>query len=250
MGETLALVGATGGAGTTRLSVEFGATLARAGRSVALLDAAYATQGLAAYVEGRIDPDVTALATGEGPLESGLVPFDLDVPGRLAACPAAAPFARIARAKTPEAAQRLAALIEEAADAFDHAVVDTPPVASNQAVAAVDAADRIALVIPAGERGADAYARAVDRLADVGVSPALVVANGATDDSAAGDADVAIPRSGIEAPSACPVVTRPEGPFAPAVAAAIEAALDVRLDLAFDEDEGLERYLPDRLRSR
>lgn len=250
MGESLSLVGATGGAGTTRLTVEFGATLARDGRSVALLDAAYATQGLAGYVHGRIDPDVTALVTGEGPLESGLVDLGLDVPGRVAACPAAAPFDRLARAKTPEHARRLATLVDEAADRFDYAIVDTPPVASNQAVAAVDAADLVTIVTPASERGADAATRGVDRLADVGVSPTAVVANGAADGGPVGDADAAIPRSAVEAPSACPASVEPDAVFAPAVATAVETLLGIDLELSFDDEDGLDRYLPDRLRDR
>jgi len=45
--STLALVGVAGGAGTTRTAVEMAATLARADRSVAVLDAAFGTQGLA-----------------------------------------------------------------------------------------------------------------------------------------------------------------------------------------------------------
>jgi Flp pilus assembly CpaE family ATPase len=60
-GATTALVGATGGAGTTRLAVEFTALLTREGEAVCVLDAAYATPGLAQYVAGRIGPDVTAL---------------------------------------------------------------------------------------------------------------------------------------------------------------------------------------------
>lgn len=56
MGTTVAFVGVTGGAGRTRTSVEVGARLAREGDSVAILDAAFATQGLATSVAGRIDP--------------------------------------------------------------------------------------------------------------------------------------------------------------------------------------------------
>lgn len=71
---TIALVGATGGAGTTRLSLELAAALATDGRDVAVLDAAFATQGLSDYVSGTLDPDATALVTdaADVPLESGL----------------------------------------------------------------------------------------------------------------------------------------------------------------------------------
>jgi len=249
MGTTLALAGATGGAGTTRLTVELGATLARDGRSVALLDAAYATQGLAQYVPGRIDPDITALAVGDGPPESGLVALDVETPGRLVACPAAAPFERLARAKTPEAARRLEALVDEAASEFDHVVVDVPPVAANQAVAAVTAADRVAPVAPGSQRGADALTRLRDRLADVGVEPAATLANGATGANPVPGATVSVPRSDVTVPDECPVCLSPDESFAPAVAAAAEATLGVDFDLSFSEDGTLDSYLPDALQT-
>nr|WP_227776770.1 hypothetical protein [Haladaptatus pallidirubidus] len=79
MKRTAALVGATGGAGTTRLCIELGAMLAHAGRDVAILDAAFATQGLARHVPGRIGNDLTALLTDgkiefdEGELNEALI---------------------------------------------------------------------------------------------------------------------------------------------------------------------------------
>lgn len=205
MGKTLALVGATGGAGTTRLTVEVGATLARTGRSVALLDAAYATQGLSQYLPGRIDPDITALVTGDGPLESGLVDLPVGTTGRLAACPAAAPFERLARAKTPAAARRLEAPLEEAASSFDRVLVDAPQVAANQAVAAATAADRVTVVMPASERGADALGTLRDRLSDLGVAEDAVVVNGTQGPSPVPDADAPIPRSETTTPADSPV---------------------------------------------
>lgn len=244
MGETLTLVGATGGAGTTRLAVEIGATLARTGRSVAVLDAAYATQGLAQYVPGRIDPDITALVTGEGPLESGLTDLPVGTPGRIAACPAAAPFERLARAKAPSAARRLETLVAEAAASFDHVLVDTPPVAANQAVAAVTATDRVAAITPASQRGADALGTLHDRLADLEVTADAVVVNGTQGPSPVPDADAPVPRSETTTPADCPACLDPDPAFAPAVAAATEAALDRSLDLEFPEEGGLDSYLP------
>lgn len=136
---TVALVGAVGGAGTTRTAVETATTLARDGQEVAILDAAYATQGLADYLSGRLDPDVTALVTDETDrdLDAGLVDLDAAVPCRVACAPAWAPFERLARAKTPEAVRALERWAEEAAPEFDHDLLDVPPVAVNQAVAAV-----------------------------------------------------------------------------------------------------------------
>lgn len=244
MNSTLALVGATGGAGTTRLSVELGATLANDGHDVAILDAAYGTQGLAQYVGGRIDPDLTTLVVGDGRLESGLADLAASVPGRLAACPVAAPFERLSRAKTPDAARRLEALIAEAAAAFDHVLVDTPPVAANQAVAAATTTDRVALVVPASERGADALPMARDRLADIRVRNQTVIANGANDAHPIGDADVSVPRSDVTRPSVAPATLAPEAPFAPAIAAVARASLGVDLVVDLDEPGPIERYLP------
>jgi MinD-like ATPase involved in chromosome partitioning or flagellar assembly len=96
--RTAALVGATGGAGTTRLCVEVAALLAHAGRDVAVFDAAFATQGLARHAPGRIDPDATALLTdADVGLADALVDHPADLAGRLALCPASAPFERLAR---------------------------------------------------------------------------------------------------------------------------------------------------------
>lgn len=232
---TLALVGAAGGAGTTRLTVECGATLARAGWEVAAFDAAFGTQGLADYVGGRIDADVTALLTEEATLEEALYETSLDVPGRLAVCPARAPFERLARAKTAGAAERLEKHVAAAALSHDAVLVDTPPVAANQAVAAVDAVERVAVVAPDTIRGADALAQMHGRLADVGASPDAVVANFADDEAVIEEADARVPRAPTAAPGDCPASVPPDGTFAPAVARAAEAALDASLDLEFPE---------------
>jgi cellulose biosynthesis protein BcsQ len=246
--STLALVGATGGAGTTRLAVEMAATLARADRDVVVLDAAYATQGLAGYVSGRIDPDVTTLATGEGVLERGLVDLPVDLPGRAALCPARAPFERIARAKTAGAAQRFEELVSEAAAMADHVVVDTPPVAANQSVAAATRADRVALVAPATRRGADALPRIADRLVDLDTDHDLVVGTRATGSDALERADIIVPESEVTGVEDAPTCLRPDGTFAPAVAAVCEAAFETSLDLSFPEPSLVDRYLPNSVR--
>jgi len=176
---TAALVGATGGAGTTRLTVELGVLLASDGRDVLVLDAAFATQGLADYLSGRLAPDMTALLTDERdtPLSAALVDFPLDADaGRLACCPAAAPFERLARAKSPTAAQAFETRVATAAETFDHVLVDTPPVATNQSVAAVNATDRTVVVAPATTRGRDAVQRTTDRLVDLSIDVDGVVA--------------------------------------------------------------------------
>jgi cellulose biosynthesis protein BcsQ len=243
--ETLALVGAVGGAGVTRLCVEFAATLARDGRDVAVFDAAYATQGLAARVEGRIDPDVTALCTdaADEPVGAGLYDAHLDAPGRVVYCPAFAPFERVARAKTPEAARRFAEQVEAATDSFEYVLLDVPPVAANQSLAAVDVADRVAVVTPDTDRGADALPRMVARLRDVD-SPATVEVANRGDGSTVDRATVAVP----EGPTATPGVPAAlaDGSFTVDVGNAVEAVLEVELsvNLADMRPPGLrERFL-------
>jgi septum site-determining protein MinD len=242
--RTLALVGATGGAGTTRLTVEFGATLARDGRDVALFDAAFGTQGLAAHVPGRLDPDLTALVTdaSDEPLDAGLVDHPAAVDGRLTVCPARAPFERLARAQTTAAAERFEERLATARERFDHVLVDTPPVAANQAVAAATAADRVGLVVPATTHGADHLPRQRDRLHDIGTPATVVVANRAGEDPAVDGADATVPESEATAVPALPACLDPDTEFAPAVAAAVETAFQTSLDLSFPEGGVLDRY--------
>jgi MinD-like ATPase involved in chromosome partitioning or flagellar assembly len=237
--STLALVGAAGGAGTTRTAVEMAATLGRADRSVAVVDAAFGTQGLATYVDGRIADDVTAVALGESAFETALYDADYDVPGRVAFCPAHAPFERLARAKTPEAARTLETVVADATARFDHVLVDVPPVAANQAVAALTTADRRALVAPATPRGVDLLPRQRGRLRDLDAPADAVVATrtDAPDAVAVADADHDFPAGDPVGPSALD----PDSVLAPAVAAAAEALLDVELGLDFEDDGLLDR---------
>lgn len=238
MSETLAVVGVTGGAGTTRVAVELGATLARADRSVAVVDAALGTQGLSRYAEGRIDPDLTEVLTGAAGFAEALVPAWRDLPGRAALCPAHAPFERVARAKAPGAARQLETSLGQATREFDHVILDVAPVASNPAVAAVTNADRRALVVPAAPRGRDALPRMEGRLSDVGVPADAVIANcrRSEGDEALPGADYVLPRDDREAPP--PTATAPDGTFAPAVAEAAGGLFDRSLDLEFPT-EGL-----------
>jgi cellulose biosynthesis protein BcsQ len=284
--STAALAGATGGAGATRLATELGATLARDGRDVAILDAAFDTQGLARHVSGRIDPDVTELLTDDPaaenrpaaedrsrsdhrPLADGLRVHAAtpDLAGRLALCPAHAPFERMARAKTADAAQQFEDLLADAAERFDHVLVDAPPVAANQTVAAVTAAERVAVVAPASERGVDAVQRTRGRVADVGASVDAVVANRVGADHHPGDgdhplrsADAAVPESDATNVETVPASVggsdgEPEPAFAPAVAHAAEVVFDAELDLEFegaglldfDLDLDAGEFLPDAL---
>lgn len=190
---TAAFVGVTGGAGTTRTTLEAAVVLAADGADVAVLDAAYATQGLGDVLSGRLDPDLTTLVTDrtDDPLSAGLVDLDVETPGRVVCCPVDAPFERVARAKSVEAAQAFERRIEEAAATVDHVLVDVPPIAANQAVAATTACERVCLVSPGGHRGSDATNRLHERVVDVGSAVDVVTVVDGSDDR--GTADVLVP---------------------------------------------------------
>lgn len=230
MTQIVAMVGAAGGVGTTRVTVECGATLARAGRDVALFDAALATQGLRSYVDTQISPDVTALMTEDASLGDVLYDVPVDTPGRLTAAPANAPFERVARAQTAGAAQHFERQLAAASLSHDIVFVDTPPLCGNHAVAAVNAAEQIALVTQETSRGRDALSLARGRLNDVGESVDTVIPNQTKETNAEG---VPIPQSGCTNEPGAPVCSSPDDTFAPAVAAAVEAILDVSLDIEF-----------------
>lgn len=233
MTETAALVGAVGGAGTTRLTVEAAALLADDGRDVAVLDAAFATQGLGDYLDGRLDPDLTTLVTDrpDAPLREGLTDLPVDLAGRVACCPAAAPFERLARAKSAEAARRFEDRVAEAGEAFDAVLVDTPPVAANQAIAAINACDRTALVAPATDRGTDGRERMHARIRDLGGDVDVDLATRGEDEAA--DASVPPIETGVtDAPTATE-----DGDVGAGVARAAGALVDA--DVEAPADDGL-----------
>ena len=280
--RTLALVGATGGAGTTRTAVELAALGARDGRDVAVVDAAFTTQGLSEYVSGRIGTDLTALLTdetdaslsaatypiavGDGPGggrgdESGSDPEDeigsgdrsapdgaAGLPGRADAVPARAPFERVARAETAEAGRKLERRIDEAATAYDAVVVDAAPVGSNAAVAAVTAADRVEAVTPATAHGRDALQRLRGRVADVGgsVDGTVAVARPGGSDAerdGGGGADSRLPAVD-PAIGGAPAAASGTGAYVEALAETYERAFDAALGIEFEEPG-----LVDRIRS-
>ncbi|QKY16557.1 AAA family ATPase [Halorubrum sp. CBA1229] len=252
--RTLALVGATGGAGTTRTAVELAALGARDGRDAAVVDAAFTTQGLSEYVSGRIDADITALVTDEtgASLSAAAYPIDAessdgdpDLPGRVDLLPARAPFERAARAKTAEAARKLERRIDEAATAYDAVVVDAAPVGSNEAVAAVTAADRVEAVTPATAHGRDALQRLRGRVADVGGSVdgtiAVARAGGSDAESDIGEnADTRLPPVDPAVESA-PEAATGTGEYVAALAETYERAFDAALGIEFEEPGLVER---------
>jgi cellulose biosynthesis protein BcsQ len=242
MTEVVAFVGATGGAGTTRATVETAAALARDGRTVRILDAAYATQGLARYVEGRIEKDVTALCAGadseresettDNDLDPKTASHDLDCDtlGQVSVLPAHAPFERLARAKTTTAARRFERLCAECSEKVDHVLLDVPPVAANQHVAAVTTADRIVAVVPGDDRGTDALRQLRDRLADIGVETDAVL--GVRTEVL--PADATLPE--IDVATTDPPAALGDDETAAAIIAAVETVLDTDTAVEIDTD--------------
>lgn len=241
---TTAIVGAAGGVGATRTALELGAVVARDGRSVAVVDAAYATQGLAAHCSGRLDPDVTSLVTDatDEPLSAALVDLADDAPGRLAVAPARAPFERVARAKAPEAARALTDRVADAAAEFDVVLVDAGHAAANQSVAVATAADRVVAAGRNTPRGADAIGRLVDRLRDVGSGrDETLLVDWPSDDDAPVEAAGPIPWVPAE-PTAVPLA-RSDDEFAAAVAATA-TEIGVAVDREFESESLLAEMLP------
>jgi MinD-like ATPase involved in chromosome partitioning or flagellar assembly len=236
MSSTVAFAGVAGGAGTTRTCVEVGATLAREGDSVAILDGAFGTQGLATYVEGRIDPDLTSVLTDEAAFGDALVDVWPNLDGAAVIAPAHAPFERVARAKAPEAAQLFENCLERAAAQFDHVLVDVPPVADNQSVAAVTSVDQCLLVAPDARRGGDLLPRMRGRLVDLGTESDALVATRVSEEDPVhlSGADYAIPAG--EHNVVTPTCATADSEFAAAVADLTGALFDRDLAVELPSD--------------
>jgi MinD-like ATPase involved in chromosome partitioning or flagellar assembly len=168
-------------------------------------------------------------------VSDAIATIDTETPGQLSVLPARAPFERLARAKTAGAVERLEKQVAATALSHDIVIVDTPPVAANQAVAAVNAADRTVVVTPDSTRGADGLARLRGRLSDIGASADTVVANFADESPVVSDADAAVPTSDVRDAEHCPACLDPDDEFAPAVAAVAETTLDTTLDIEFED---------------
>lgn len=233
--HALALLGAAGGVGTTRLSIEAGAALALDGDDAIVVDTAVATQGLAAYLPGRIDPDLTELLIDDHDLDTAVHDHPVELPGRFGVCPAYAPFTRLAEVQTPDVAKRLSTVVEDATDRGDTVILDVPPLASNLAVAAVTAADRLGVVTEPTDRGRDALSRCRGRLADIGTEAGFVVGN-RIDETEFADADVRIPESRVQDIPETPTVIEGEDGFGPGIASLLEVGVDTDLGVSLRSD--------------
>ncbi|RNJ27307.1 hypothetical protein [Halosegnis longus] len=229
MGDVAAFVGTAGGAGVTRLCIESAALLSTEDVGVVVLDAAFATQGLATHLSGRLSTDVTTLVTEERPLGEAAYELETAGDGTVVCVPARAPFERMARAKTADAAQAFERLVDEARERAEYVLVDVPPIASNEAVAAVAAADAVTLVAP-GDR-TETVPRMRDRVSDIGADADTVVA---TRTDGASVADVTVPTDATPA-GETPVADTEGGPFTAGVAAVVENSFDIAVDQPTNE---------------
>ncbi|PSQ30772.1 hypothetical protein BRD16_05970 [Halobacteriales archaeon SW_6_65_46] len=229
MSRATAFVGTAGGAGVTRLCVESAALLSTEGVGVVVLDAAFATQGLARHLSGRLPTDVTTLVTEGRPLGEAAYELPTAGDGTVVCVPARAPFERLARAKTPAAAEAFERLVATARDRAEYVIIDVPPIASNEAVAAVTAADAVTLIAP-GDR-TETVPRTRDRLSDIDASTDTVVAT-RTEESAV--ADVTVPTETTPA-GETPVADSDGGPFTAGVAAVVENSFDIVVEQPTNE---------------
>jgi MinD superfamily P-loop ATPase len=117
-------------------------------------------------------------------------------------------------------------------------LVDVPPLASNPAVSAVRAADRVAVVAPPASRGTDAVQRIRGRLKDVGTRADVVVANRGDPDGL--DADAAVPEGPSEV-AAAPTTADGDGAFAAGVGDVAETLFECDLGVDFESGGLLER---------
>lgn len=220
-------------------------------------------------MSGRIGTDLTTLITDEAdaPLSAATYPIASgdghaessgagggndapNLPGRADAIPARAPFERVARAKTAEAARKLERRIDEAATSYDAVIVDAAPAGSNEAVAGVTTADRTAAVFPATTHGRDALQRLRGRIADVGagVDRSIAVAQSVEKEATIGggaesDANVRLPATDPAVANA-PTAATGDGEHVRAVAAAFEDAFDATVEIEFEEPGLVDRLTP------
>lgn len=238
--RSVAFVGVVGGAGTTRGVLEVGGVVARAGRRALVFDLDFATQGCSQYLDGRIEEDAaTVVADSTVDLTEAIHDVPVDGSGRLGVLPSFAPLATLADAKSPDAGERVGDRLEEATEAFDHVLLDVPPVVSNQAIGAVTASDRVVAVISPTQRGVDSLPRERGRLADVGREVDFVLAGGDSPEKMPEDADAKIPPLPGNADEYRPATLDTSGGFTEAVGRIAESIFEISILEELDTGENV-----------
>ena len=201
----VALTGAAGGAGTTRLSVEAASHLTARGESTVVVDVDFATQGLADYVPEQVTTDVTEALCDRTPLTDVTASLAVDHTPRPRAVPSFAGLSRVAAAMEAGCAKYLGEQLTELADAFDHVLLDTPVPVTNPAIAAVTTADTVAVVFPRSPRGIESLHRTEGFLHDIDVAANCHISTAAPAAPAVEDpADIAVAQLDRAPPRAAP----------------------------------------------
>lgn len=215
MTTTTAFVGATGGAGTTRLTIECATLCAASGADVAVLDLAIDTQGIASYTDAALDPELTAVLTEDAPIDQAMVTLSTSTTGTVSLCPSRASVVQIAAAKTEDAADQLMPVIDQLSTEYDWLLLDIPPAVHNLALAGLQAADSRLVVTPATQCGADALRRMEGRFRDLDCDLSGVIATFDETASPVQRADTTIPAFEVTAPDAVPSILDADASYQP-----------------------------------
>lgn len=201
----ISLVGATGGAGTTRIAVETAGRMAASGDDVLLVDVDFATQGLAEYVPGGLETDLVGAICEKRSLTEATYPLETEQTPQPQAAPSYAGLSRVATAMQPDRAEFLSDELSASGDSFDHVVIDTPTPVTNPAIAAATVADTIGVVFPPSPRGIEGLHRTDGFLHDIDAGGAIYISNeGIQTPSVEDPADVSIPELETVPPRAAP----------------------------------------------
>lgn len=222
----LALVGAAGGAGTTRLAVETAGRITARGETAVLVDTDFATQGLAEYVPGQFPTDIVGALCDQRPIETVTSPLSVDHTPPPQAAPSFAGLSRVATALETDAAAHLSEELSALTDTYEHVLVDTPMPVTNPAIAAVAAADTVGVVFPRSVRGIESLHRTAGFLNDIDVAAGVQLSNACRQPSPPEDpADIAVPELDRVPPRDAPT-TAQGGVGAEAIDTLIEAVTE------------------------
>lgn len=191
----VSLVGAAGGAGTTRLAVETAGHITARGDTVVVVDVDFATQGLADYVPGQFTTELTTALRDQVSLAELPIALDVAHTPQPHALPSFAGLSRVATAMQQAAAEYLGDQLTALDDEFDHVLLDTPTPVTNPAIAAVTTADTVGVVFPRSPRGIESLHRTEGFLHDIDVAADYTISTPTPQEATIEDpADIVIPQ--------------------------------------------------------
>jgi capsular exopolysaccharide synthesis family protein len=177
--RVLLITSPSSGEGKTTNSANLAVALARAGNSVAIIDADLRRPSIASLMGIPPEPGLSTLLAGlaDVPVWRAALPDDASVAGRLRVL-AAGPIP-----PNPVellSSQRMSQLIEDARGRFDYVIIDTPPVLPvSDAIPVAQRTDAVILVARLHKTLRDDVKRAVKSLAQVGIRPIGVIVTAA-----------------------------------------------------------------------